>query len=223
MCNRFYGRRRVSVVALAGASLLFYRAVASPQVPKELQPPAGEQLLVQVHAKGDQVYVCKEGVTEFAWNLKAPEAQLFDNDDKPFGKHFAGPSWEAKDGSRVTGKAVANAHSVKIEQESRLAQIVCTSASGGTTVAVNSSHHQSADAPGDGLRVVARSPEDGVIEALEGTAPEHFVLAVQWHPERSVNDGPEVAESAKAIFRAFIEAARMKRVELTKQLEQSLK
>jgi hypothetical protein len=30
---------------------------------------------------------------------------------KPFGKHFAGPSWEAMDGSRVTGKAVANAPS----------------------------------------------------------------------------------------------------------------
>jgi putative glutamine amidotransferase len=109
------------------------------------------------------------------------------------------------------GKTVANAHKVKIEPESRLAQIVGVSAGNGTTVAVNSSHHQSADAPGDGLRVVARSPEDGIIEALEGTAPEHFVLAVQWHPERSVNDGPEVAESSRAIFRAFVEAARMKR------------
>jgi putative glutamine amidotransferase len=58
-----------------------------------------------------------------------------------------------------------------------------------------------------GLRVVAHSPEDGVIEALEGTEPDHFVLAVQWHPERSVNDGPEVAESAEKIFRAFVEAA----------------
>jgi putative glutamine amidotransferase len=75
---------------------------------------------------------------------------------------------------------------------------------------VNSSHHQSADKAGEGLRVVAHSTKDGVIEALEGTAPDHFVLAVQWHPERSVNDGPEVADSAKAIFRAFIEAAKEK-------------
>jgi putative glutamine amidotransferase len=111
------------------------------------------------------------------------------------------------------GRAVAKAHSVKIEPESRLAEIVSAS----ETVAVNSSHHQSADAVGDGLRVVARSAEDGIIEALEGTAPEHFVLAVQWHPERSVNDRPELAESAKAIFRAFIEAARAKHVELAKE------
>lgn len=107
------------------------------------------------------------------------------------------------------GKTVVAAHTVKVEPESKLARIVGAS----PTMAVNSSHHQSADAVGDGLRVVARSTEDGIIEALEGTAPEHFVLAVQWHPERSVNDGPELAESAQAIFRAFVEAARAKRAE----------
>jgi len=68
---------------------------------------------------------------------------------------------------------------------------------------VNSSHHQSAENIGDGLRVVARCPDDGIIEALEGTDPDHFILAVQWHPERSVNlDAP-----SRAIFRALIEAA----------------
>jgi len=113
------------------------------------------------------------------------------------------------------GRAVAKAHTVKIEPESRLAEIVDAS----NLVAVNSSHHQSVDAVGDGLRVVARSAEDGVIEALEGTAPGHFVLAVQWHPERSVNDGPELAESAHAIFHAFVEAARVKHAELAGELE----
>src|SRR5208283_4574615 len=108
------------------------------------------------------------------------------------------------------GRAIANAHTVKVEPESLLAEIVGTAGDAQKAVAVNSSHHQSADRAGEGLRVVARSTEDGVIEALEGTDPEHFVLAVQWHPERSVNDGPEVAESARAIFRAFIDAARTK-------------
>lgn len=80
-------------------------------VPQQLQPPANEQLLLQVHAKGHQIYNCKEDVAKYMWILKAPDAQLFDKDGKPFGKHFAGPSWEANDGSRVTGKAVANAPS----------------------------------------------------------------------------------------------------------------
>jgi len=114
------------------------------------------------------------------------------------------------------GRTVAKAHTVKIEPESKLAKIVGTSG----TVAVNSSHHQSADAPGEGLRVVARSPDDGIVEALEGTAPGHFVLAVQWHPERSVNGEPEVAESAHAIFQSFIEAARAKHAEVAGELEQ---
>ena len=70
------------------------------------------------------------------------------------------------------------------------------------SVVVNSSHHQAAEVVGDGLRVVARA-EDGTIEALEGTEPDHFVVAVQWHPERSFFDD----EPSRAIFQAFIQAA----------------
>ena len=93
------------------AALFCYVLVHAQAIPQQLQPPANEKLLLQVHAKGDQVYICKEGVTQFAWALKAPDAQLFDKDGKPFGKHFAGPSWEAGDGSQVVGKAAANAPS----------------------------------------------------------------------------------------------------------------
>ncbi len=121
------------------------------------------------------------------------------------------------------GRAVAKAHTVKIEPESRLAAIVGAAVGAAKTVAVNSSHHQAADRAGDGLRVVALWAEDGIVEALEGTAPGHFVLAVQWHPERSVNDGAELAESARAIFRAFIEAARTKHAELLNDSEQHFK
>jgi putative glutamine amidotransferase len=68
---------------------------------------------------------------------------------------------------------------------------------------VNSSHHQAADLVGDGLRVAARCAQDGIIEALEGTSRDHFVLAVQWHPERSANEN-----ASQAIFRGFIQAVR---------------
>jgi len=100
-----------SATLLAAASAVLSFSVAARQVPQQIQPPAGEQLLLQVHAKGDQIYSCKSDGAQFAWTLKAPDAQLFDNNGKPFGKHFAGPSWEANDGSRVTGKAIANAPS----------------------------------------------------------------------------------------------------------------
>lgn len=103
--------RFASAMLLAAASAVLSFSVAAQEVPQQIQPPATEQLLLRVHAKGDQVYICKAGGAQFTWTLKAPDAQLFDKDGKPFGKHFAGPSWEANDGSRVTGKAVANAPS----------------------------------------------------------------------------------------------------------------
>jgi putative glutamine amidotransferase len=82
-------------------------------------------------------------------------------------------------------------------------------------VPVNSSHHQAADVVGDGLRAVARSPQDGVIEALEGTSPDHFVLAVQWHPERSVDED----EPSRAIFRALVDAAKLRHEKLKGEFE----
>jgi len=96
------------------------------------------------------------------------------------------------------GRKVAVAHTAEVEKGSRLAGII-----GAGSIPVNSSHHQSADLIGDGLRVIARCPEDGIVEALEGTVPDHFVVAVQWHPERSV----EQDEPSRAIFRALIDAA----------------
>ena len=103
-------RHHIPVAAslLVVASIVLPYSLAAQQIPPQLQPPSNEQLLLQVHAKGDQIYACKNDAAQFTWTLKAPDAQLFDKDGKPFGKHFAGPSWEATDGSRVTGKAVAN-------------------------------------------------------------------------------------------------------------------
>ncbi len=103
------------------------------------------------------------------------------------------------------GRSVPIAHAVKVDTGTRLSRIVLPGADDGvTSIAVNSSHHQSAESIGEGLRIVARCPEDGIIEAIEGTSPDHFVLAVQWHPERSVEDD----EGSRAIFRALVEAAR---------------
>ncbi|MGB9336744.1 MAG: DUF3455 domain-containing protein [Candidatus Acidiferrales bacterium] len=109
MRNRI--RQLAFAATLAAVCMCLSFAVAAQELPQQLQPPANEQLLLQVHAKGDQVYTCKSDAAQFTWALKAPDAQLFDKNGKPFGKHFAGPSWEASDGSRVTGKAAANSPS----------------------------------------------------------------------------------------------------------------
>jgi putative glutamine amidotransferase len=104
------------------------------------------------------------------------------------------------------GKTVAVAHSVEVDRGSMLF-VIATSDSpteairNPFSVPVNSSHHQSADAAGKGLHIVARCVEDDIVEALEGTTPDHFVVAVQWHPERSVED-----PVSRNIFRALVEA-----------------
>jgi putative glutamine amidotransferase len=95
------------------------------------------------------------------------------------------------------GRHIVDAHRVMVETGSRLAAIAEAA-----ELSVNSSHHQAIDQPGDGLRVVARSVEDGVIEAVEGAGP-HFVLAVQWHQERTFDIDP----ISKALFSAFTSAA----------------
>ncbi|PYV60170.1 MAG: gamma-glutamyl-gamma-aminobutyrate hydrolase [Acidobacteria bacterium] len=53
------------------------------------------------------------------------------------------------------------------------------------------------------------------IEGLEGTEPDHFVLAVQWHPERSFDED----ETSRAIFGALVEAVREKHRELSREFE----
>ncbi|HMK23960.1 MAG TPA: gamma-glutamyl-gamma-aminobutyrate hydrolase family protein [Terriglobales bacterium] len=115
------------------------------------------------------------------------------------------------------GRKVAIAHEVAVEKSSMLERIVSEGGAGADRVAVNSSHHQSAEKIGEGLRVSARCPDDGIIEALEGTAPGHFVLAVQWHPERSVDDdGP-----SRRIFHALVEAAKAWREHLAARSSKS--
>jgi len=105
------------------------------------------------------------------------------------------------------GRAVIEAHPVAIDPASRLAGILRFAGvlpdGAAPTINVNSNHHQAAEILGDGLRLVAWCPVDQVKEAMEGTDEDHFVLCVQWHPERTY-DGDA---ASRAIFQAFIRAA----------------
>ena len=104
------------------------------------------------------------------------------------------------------GREVVEAHPVRIEPGSRLTQIWAQAGTSDTQV--NSSHHQAIREVGKNLRVTAVSPNDGVIEAVElnpsnPAAPDHFVVGVQWHPERTYAQ----SEFSRAIFAAFVHAA----------------
>jgi hypothetical protein len=91
--------------------LLALTIQAQVNAPEALAPPKGQTLLLHLRAKGKQIYVCQTSDGGPAWKLKAPEAKLYDESGKYLVHHFAGPTWQADDGSQVVGKAVANAPS----------------------------------------------------------------------------------------------------------------
>jgi putative glutamine amidotransferase len=102
------------------------------------------------------------------------------------------------------GREVQKAHPILVKPGSRLSRLVNGIGEESPGLFVNSSHHQAIGRPGKALEVVATSPDDGVIEALEGSDPNQFLVAVQWHPERSY----DVSSASRALFAAFLDAAR---------------
>jgi hypothetical protein len=84
--------------------------VKAPEVPAALQPPADQTAFLQVHATGVQIYECNskpEAPGTFSWIFQSPEATLADRRGHDIGRHFAGPSWELRDGSGVVGEVTA--------------------------------------------------------------------------------------------------------------------
>jgi hypothetical protein len=59
---------------------------------------------IEAFGRGVQIYACKASGGAYAWTLKAPDAILSDAKGNVIGKHFAGPSWQASDGSTVVGE-----------------------------------------------------------------------------------------------------------------------
>jgi hypothetical protein len=112
--------KRLTSKAVQGLLLALLAGCAGSPAPKPTDiPPSlrvmtGEVMSLRAAAKGVQVYQCradKDDATKFAWGFKEPEADLFDAAGKPLGRHYAGPSWEAKDGSKVVGELITRSDS----------------------------------------------------------------------------------------------------------------
>src|SRR5713101_3463453 len=97
-------------------------------------------------------------------------------------------------------------HAARIELGGELGQLAAASGlpkrDGGFDAQVNTSHHQSIRDLGHGLRLAAVAP-DGVIEAVEHEPHKHWVVGVQWHPERMAGDA-----LSQSLFRALVQATR---------------
>jgi len=101
----------LALVLILGAMAVARRLEAGQDVPAQLKTPEGQRLAAEAHAKGFQVYTCKDDGKGYTWTLKGPEAELFDKAGKKVGRHFAGPTWEWSDKSQVTGKMMTSSPS----------------------------------------------------------------------------------------------------------------
>jgi Protein of unknown function (DUF3455) len=96
-----------SLFTFAALAQFGISAVAQ-DIPAKLALPQGATLLGKYAAKGVQIYVCRVKEAANEWDFKAPEAELIDAQSRPFAKHYAGPTWEAPDGSKAVGKVLVN-------------------------------------------------------------------------------------------------------------------
>jgi hypothetical protein len=106
--HKWIGCSFFAVLACATSSATNAPAAPRP-VPAALEV-AAQQPALEARAVGVQIYECKAtqgDPSRYDWSLKAPEATLFDKGDKPIGKHYAGPTWESNDGSKVVGQVKA--------------------------------------------------------------------------------------------------------------------
>lgn len=96
----------VCAILLATAGTSF----AAEALPEPVRVPAGHVMTMETVGVGEITYECREKkdmAGAFEWAFVVPVAVLNDMQNKPVGKYYGGPTWEANDGSKVTGKQVA--------------------------------------------------------------------------------------------------------------------
>lgn len=95
------------LLAVAGTA---FAAVDNAMLPEPVRVPAGNVVKLESVGTGEITYECREKkdmAGAFEWAFVAPVATLTDMQQKSIGKYYGGPTWEAMDGSKVTGKQVA--------------------------------------------------------------------------------------------------------------------
>jgi Protein of unknown function (DUF3455) len=82
---------------------------AAAEDQQRVAAPAGARLVLETAAQGVQIYTCENAGDGYRWTFIAPDAALFDETGRQIGTHFAGPSWQLLDTSKIIGEVVAQA------------------------------------------------------------------------------------------------------------------
>jgi len=108
-----FGLTSIAALSVLSACTTVAPVVPLVSVPDTLKAPSDQAFAFDTSATGVQIYACKanKDTSKFEWTFIAPEAELFDVKGAKVGKHYAGPSWESNDGSKVVGELVARADS----------------------------------------------------------------------------------------------------------------
>ena len=97
----------LTACATGPAPMMYSQAM----LPASVQVPMGHKVVMETVGAGDITYECRAKANmagQFEWVFVGPDAKLLDRDGKQVGKYYGPPAtWEANDGSKVTGAQLA--------------------------------------------------------------------------------------------------------------------
>lgn len=165
----------VSVLSIFAACSHMGGTAPAP-VPDAIKGSPAERVALSLHAKGVQIYECRANADgKLAWAFVAPEADLFDERGTKVGKHYAGPTWELADGSKIVGTVKSRADAPQAGAIPWLL-LVAKSTGGAGKLASTSSVQRVNTVGGNAPAAGCAAPEDaGKRERVGYTADYHYL------------------------------------------------
>ena len=94
------------LLVVGGCGMLEVGVYPRTTIPTGIAAPANQRLALVAVSNGVLAYRCDpkpDSPGRYEWAFQAPEAWLRDVAGKSIGRHYAGPTWELTDGSKIVG------------------------------------------------------------------------------------------------------------------------
>ena len=104
-----------TLLCLTAALIAAPAVFAQTGLPDSIKVPDGHKIAMETTGVGEITYECRDkanAVGQTEWFFVGPKAVLNDRSGKPVGSYFGPPAtWQAQDGSKITGTQLAVAPS----------------------------------------------------------------------------------------------------------------